>query len=91
VLSASRPGRLYPRERPGTHCTGGWVGPGAGLDRCGKSHPNGIRSPDLPARRESLYRLRYPGSGIVMDPGKMYSLRNGKSSVELKRQIGGRD
>jgi len=24
-LSAARPGRLYPRERPGTHCTGGWV------------------------------------------------------------------
>jgi hypothetical protein len=43
VWSASRPGRLYSRERPGTHCTGGWVGPGAGLDRCGKSRPTGIR------------------------------------------------
>jgi hypothetical protein len=42
VWSASRPGLLYPRERPGTHCTGGWVGPGAGLDRCGKSRPNQI-------------------------------------------------
>jgi hypothetical protein len=32
--SASRPGRaLHPGERtPGTHCTGGWVGPRAGLD-----------------------------------------------------------
>jgi len=30
---------LYPRERPGTHCTGGWVGPGAGLDSCGKISP----------------------------------------------------
>ena len=28
---------LYPRERPGIHCTGGWVGPRAGLDRCAKS------------------------------------------------------
>ena len=37
--SASRPGLSLPRERPGTHCTGGWVGPRAGLDRCGKSHP----------------------------------------------------
>ena len=27
---------LYRRERPGTHCTGGRVGPSAGLDRCGK-------------------------------------------------------
>ena len=56
--SVSRPGRLYPRERPGAHCTGGWVGLGAGLDRYGKSRPpTGIRSPDLPARSESLYRL----------------------------------
>jgi len=23
------PAALYPRERPGTHCTGGWVGPRA--------------------------------------------------------------
>ena len=26
-----------PQERPGIHCTGGWVGPRAGMDRCGKS------------------------------------------------------
>jgi hypothetical protein len=32
--------------------------------RCGKSRPTGIRSPDLPAHSESLYRLRYPGSPI---------------------------
>ena len=32
--SASHPGRSLSRERPGTHCTGGWVGP-----RCGKSRP----------------------------------------------------
>ena len=24
------PAALYPRERPGTHCIGGWVGPRAG-------------------------------------------------------------
>ena len=49
----------YPRERPGTHCTGGWVGLRAGLDRCGKSHLTGIRSPDRPGPRQSLYRLSY--------------------------------
>ena len=54
------PAAPYPRERSGTHCTGGWVGLRAGLDRCGKSRPTGIRSPDRPARRQSLYRLRYP-------------------------------
>jgi hypothetical protein len=31
---------LYPRERPGTHCTGGWVDPRAGLDVCEKSRPH---------------------------------------------------
>jgi hypothetical protein len=37
--SASRRGSFLP-ERPGTHCTGGWVGPRAGVDRCGKSRPH---------------------------------------------------
>ena len=60
-----KPRPPLPRERPGTHCTGGWVGPGAGLERCGKSRPTGIRSPELPARSESLYLLRYPGSHFL--------------------------
>ena len=55
------PAALPPGKRPGTHCVGGWVGPQAGLDRCGKSRPTGIRSPDRPVRSESIYRLRYPG------------------------------
>ena len=55
------PQPLYPWERPGTHCIGGWVGPRAGLDGCGKSRPpTGIRSPDRPARSQSLYWLGYP-------------------------------
>jgi hypothetical protein len=33
------PAALYPRKGPGTHCTGGLVGPRAGLDRSGKSRP----------------------------------------------------
>ena len=53
---------LYPRQRPGTHCTGDWVDPRALLDGCGKiSPPTGIRSPDRPVRSESLYRQSYPG------------------------------
>jgi hypothetical protein len=60
VSTTPRP--FYPRERPGTHCTGGWVGPRAGLDVCEKSRPHRIffRSPDRPARIQSLYRLSYP-------------------------------
>jgi hypothetical protein len=34
------PAALYPRERPDTHRTGGWVRPRAGLDKCGKSRPH---------------------------------------------------
>jgi hypothetical protein len=66
VWSASRPGRLYPWERHSTHCTGGWVGPGAGLNRCGKPRPTESRSPDLPARSESLYRLSYPSFAYII-------------------------
>ena len=55
---------LYPRERPGAHCIGGWVDPRADLDGCGKFVPTGIRYLDRPARSESLYRLSYPGLHI---------------------------
>ena len=34
------PAANYPQERPGTHCTGGWVGLRTGLDRYGKSRPH---------------------------------------------------
>jgi hypothetical protein len=53
VVNAT-PRPLYPRERPGTHSIGGWVGHRAGLDRCGKSLPQ----PGFDPRTESLYRLR---------------------------------
>jgi hypothetical protein len=41
VSTRPRPGSgpLYSRERPGTHCTGGWVSPRAGLDVCEKPRP----------------------------------------------------
>jgi hypothetical protein len=43
VLVNVTPWLLYPRERPNTHCTGGWVGPRAVLEGCGKSrHPLGF-------------------------------------------------
>jgi hypothetical protein len=61
LVVSTKPRPLYPRERPGTNCTGGWVGPNAGLDVCENLTPTGIRSPDLPARIQSLYRLSYPG------------------------------
>jgi hypothetical protein len=58
--------RFSPGERtPGTHCTGGWVGPRDGLDTeaTGEilSPLPGIepRSPGRPDRRQTLYWLRY--------------------------------
>jgi hypothetical protein len=42
------------------------VGPEAGLDRCGKSRPTGIRSPDLPARSE-----RYTDYAIPAPPNRI--------------------
>ena len=44
------PAAIYPRERPGTQCTRDWVGPRAGLDRCGKSrlHRNSIPGQSSP-------------------------------------------
>jgi len=51
VVNAT-PRPLYPREGPGTHCIGSWVGPRAGLDGCEKSHPyrNSIPGPSSPYR-----------------------------------------
>ena len=55
------PVALPPGKRPGTHCVGGWVGPRAGLDGCGKSRLHRDSIPDRPARSESLYWLSYHG------------------------------
>jgi hypothetical protein len=43
--------------RPGNHYAGGWMHPKARLNRAENLAPIGIRSPDRPARSESLYRL----------------------------------
>jgi hypothetical protein len=65
------------------------VDPGAGLDRCGKSRTTGIRSPDLPARSESLYRLSYPGSNDTNYRRRIYvwnyvdDVDSGKGKVHL--------
>jgi hypothetical protein len=59
------PAAFYPRERPGTHCTRGWVCPRAGLDRCGKSRTHRDSIPDRPASSQSLYQLSYPAHAIT--------------------------
>jgi hypothetical protein len=66
--SPSRPGRFTPTERaPGTHWIRGWVDPRAGPDDVQKRKFLTLAVLELrpfgsPARRQLLYRLRYPGS-----------------------------
>jgi len=50
---------LYPREWPGTLCTGGWVSHRAGLDGCGKTRPhrNSIPGPSIPQKVAALTKL----------------------------------
>ena len=60
VVSSAPPAALYPRERPNTHCTGGWVSPRAGLGSAENLAATGIRSLDRPACSQSLYWLHYP-------------------------------
>jgi hypothetical protein len=65
-VGSHTPRPLYPRgKRPGTYCTGCWVGPRAGLDSCGKSRLYQDSIPDRPARSESRYRLSYRGSPMA--------------------------
>jgi len=60
VNATTRP--LYPQERPGTHCIGGWVGRRAGLDGCGKScpHRDSIPRPSIPSRVAITTELSRP-------------------------------
>ena len=46
VVNAT-PWPLYPSEWAGTHWAGGWMGPRAGLDAGGKSHPDWDSIPGL--------------------------------------------
>jgi hypothetical protein len=51
----AKPRPLYPREKLGTYCIGGWVGHRAGLDGCGKACP----PPGLDPRAVQLVASRY--------------------------------
>jgi len=72
------PAALYPRERPGTHFTGGWVGPRAGLDGCRKSRPQRDWIPDRPAHSQSLYRLSYPAHNRSQYQGYFLGGKDGR-------------
>jgi hypothetical protein len=68
ITFSSRPGRFTPGEIDSdTDWVGGWVDPRAGLDDVEKRKFSTLPGLELrplcrPARSQSLYRLRYPGS-----------------------------
>ena len=60
--STPRPGRFTPRKDPVTIVQeAGWAPGTVWKVTENLAPPTGIRSPDLPARNESLYGLSYPG------------------------------
>jgi hypothetical protein len=69
-------------KRPGTNSTGGWMGPRAGMDGCGKSRPPpGFDSRTVGARSESLYRLRYRANHKHAVNTVIFSGMGGNSSI----------
>jgi hypothetical protein len=58
------PAALYPRERPGTHCTGDWVGRTADLDRYGKSRPHRDSIPRTSSPLPEAIPTELPGQRI---------------------------
>jgi len=68
-LVNTTPRPLYPRERPGTHCIEGWVGPRVGLDGCEKSPPP---QPVFDPRTFQPVGSRYPDLGLTYREIKKY-------------------
>jgi hypothetical protein len=90
VSTTPRP--FYPRERPGTHCIGGPV-----WTYAKNLAPTGIRSPDRPARGQSLYRLSYPArssfaiaTSSVLESGKTVSQRPCINALMIAQNGGSR-
>jgi hypothetical protein len=95
--SESRPDRaLAPGKGPpipGTHCTGGWVGPRAGLDTevRGKilsplqgSEPRSLGRPD---RSQTLYCLSYPAHKAKITFIKLYRKLNRSGNKKIKKIV----
>jgi hypothetical protein len=59
----------------------------AGLDRCGKSRHHRDSNPDRPARRQSLYRLRYPAIRCAVDSSvpRVNAHSRGRTEIDFLR------
>jgi hypothetical protein len=89
-LVSTTPRPFYPRERPGTHSTGGWVGPRAGLDVCEKSRPH---RDSIPGFSENLSVSCYVGTGSVFFSKKIFrvtlclSQENHHFIVQIEKKV----
>jgi hypothetical protein len=84
--SAARPGRTLPRERPGTHCTGGWVAPGP-VWKGGRSRPHRDLIPDRPARSSVAIPTELPGKHINVQYLDNVQEQCGQCVSQSKQQI----
>ena len=75
----------------GIYFTGGWVGPGSRLDRCGEPETfssTKIRTPNRPSRSESLYRRRCSGPYVVTSQlSFLITLRVRENGVGLRMAL----
>ena len=91
---------LYPLEKPGTHCIGGWVSPMASLDWCGIFRPPpgfDHRTAQPVASRYTDYAmpapLRWVGVVFITDVSKEHTffhfqmLRNSGDSLTLSHSV----
>jgi hypothetical protein len=87
------PSALYPRGKsPGTHCTGGWVGPRAGLNSKARRKilfPCRGSNPVRPVRSQTLYWLRYPGSrmSVCSEPKGLLQANYQPSEIEVLTSV----
>ena len=73
---------LYPLERPGTHCIGGWVDLRDGLDGCGKYLPQ----PEFDPRTVQPLASRYTYWAIPTLFWTLYTDGNNFNVVELEAE-----
>jgi hypothetical protein len=82
VNTTPRP--IYPRERdPVPILQEAGLAPGPVWTGAENLAPTVIRSPDRPARSQSLYRLNYPGPRITMFLWQIYDAGNNTTYVVL--------
>jgi len=84
VKATPRP--LYPRERLGTHCIGGWVGLRAGLDRWVKSRPPSTHQPGFDPRAVQPVASHYTDWVMKAPENAFYSskITYGQITAKLK-------